>query len=138
MNREASDYTVMHEFYNIKFTNVENDALTLMYEPPQAWAIIKDCGEFPCTAPKNTIYSFVGSTFEGDVKPTDTEADFQIVPDIPGYTDAIPNCKKYEKWNAWHCNTDGIGILLFESLDPDKFDRSLQPIYLRLNGDPEV
>lgn len=138
MNREASDYTVMHEFYNIKFTDVENDALTLMYEPPQAWAIIKDCGEFPCTAPKNTIYSFVGTTFEGDVKPTYTGADFQIVPDIEGYTDAIPNCEKVEAWNAWHCNTEGIGILLFESQDPDKFDRSLQPIYLRMNGDPEV
>lgn len=40
-----------------------------------------------------------------------------------------------EEWNAYVCATDGLGILLFESNDPDKFDRSMQPVYLRMNGD---
>ena len=61
----ASDYIPMHEFYDTKFTNVHADALGYFYEPPQRWAIIKDCGEWPCTGPHNTIYSFKRNTFNG-------------------------------------------------------------------------
>lgn len=31
--------------------------------------------------------------------------------------------------NGWICNTSGLGILLFESNDPDSLDRSIQPVY---------
>lgn len=35
-------------------------------------------------------------------------------------------------WNAYRCTTDNLGVLLFESEDPDKFDRAMQPIYLQM------
>jgi len=61
----ASDYIPMQEFEDIKFVNVDNRAMAYFYDPPQAWANIKDCGDFPCTAPKNTLYSFKRVKFEG-------------------------------------------------------------------------
>ena len=36
--------------------------------------------------------------------------------------------------NAYVCDEEKLGILLFESLDDDKVDRSLQPIYLAMEG----
>jgi hypothetical protein len=64
-NQWASDSIPMHEFYDTKFVNCEEDALGWFFEPPKGWAIIKDCGNFPCTAPKNTIFSFRDTKFKG-------------------------------------------------------------------------
>ena len=36
--------------------------------------------------------------------------------------------------NAWTCTQNRLGQLLFESEDPDKLDRSIQPIYAQLQG----
>lgn len=133
---KASDYIGPSDFENITFRNVENKGMVYMWDPNPKWANKKDCGEFPCTAPKNTVYSFKGTKVEGPAKPTlNGLADFQIVPDVKGYTSKFPTCKLVSDWNAYQCNTEGLGILLFESEDPDKFDRSLQPVYLEFNGD---
>jgi len=53
-----SDYTPMMEFHDTKFINVSADAMAYIYDPPQKWAIIKDCGEWPCTGPQNALFSF--------------------------------------------------------------------------------
>jgi len=128
----GSDYIPLQEFENIKFINVEWEAIAYLFDPPEAWANVKDCGEFPCTAPKNVMYSFKGTTFERIAFPAGTAPPdlaaldtFQVVPDIPGYTEAIPTCRQEGGWNAYRCNTDGLGVLLFESEDPDKFDRGM-------------
>jgi hypothetical protein len=36
--------------------------------------------------------------------------------------------------NLWTCKNDDLGILQFESEDPDTMDRSMQPILARLEG----
>jgi hypothetical protein len=36
--------------------------------------------------------------------------------------------------NAYYCFADKLGVLLFESEDPDKLDRSMQPIYVSKQG----
>jgi hypothetical protein len=36
--------------------------------------------------------------------------------------------------NAYICDTEKLGILLFESEDDDKWDRSMQPIYVKKQG----
>jgi hypothetical protein len=36
--------------------------------------------------------------------------------------------------NAYICFADKLGVLLFESEDDDKLDRSLQPIYVSKQG----
>jgi hypothetical protein len=36
--------------------------------------------------------------------------------------------------NGYLCYSDKMGILLFESLDGDSWDRSMQPIYVEREG----
>ena len=62
-NPYAPDYIGMHKFKRTKFVDVEDGALTYIYEPPQKWAIIKDCGEWPCTGPKNILFDFEDTTW---------------------------------------------------------------------------
>lgn len=52
-----------------KFINVERGAMAFFMMPMEKWAIIKDCGFFPCTGPLNLLYTVVGATFEGPMKP---------------------------------------------------------------------
>jgi hypothetical protein len=59
-----------------------------------------------------------------------------LIPSIPGYTDNFPDCVKHEPINGHQCTNNDLGILVWESQDPDSIDRSLQPILLRYNKDP--
>lgn len=34
-------------------------------EPPQGWARIDDCGEWPCTAPEHIVLKFEDSSYDG-------------------------------------------------------------------------
>lgn len=36
--------------------------------------------------------------------------------------------------NAYVCDEDRLGVLTFESMDEDRWDRSMQPIYVRQQG----
>ena len=45
-------------------------------------------------------------------------------------TQVVPTCTKKEKWNAYLCTKKELGVLLFESQDSDRMDRSAQPIYI--------
>jgi hypothetical protein len=35
-----------------------------IFDPPKGWAVIDDCGNFPCTAPYNAIFNFYDAVFE--------------------------------------------------------------------------
>jgi len=48
----------MHYINGAKFINVKQDALIFIYDPPAGWANIDDCGQWPCTAPSNLVYTF--------------------------------------------------------------------------------
>lgn len=78
-----ADHIQMQYFDTIVFDNVANDAVTYLYTPPASWAIISDCGEFPCTGPQNVVMQFKKVTCTGTNKPgfcSDTgEVDFSIV-----------------------------------------------------------
>jgi hypothetical protein len=37
--------------------------------------------------------------------------------------------------NGHQCTNNDLGILVWESLDPDSIDRSIQPIYINYNLD---
>ena len=45
----------MVEFYNTKFIDVDGDAIAYLDDPDPGWVNIKDCGEFPCTAPSDKL-----------------------------------------------------------------------------------
>ena len=39
-------------------------------------------------------------------------------------------CEKKDRWNAYICENKQLGVLLFESQDADRMDRSSQPLYI--------
>lgn len=51
LNPTNADFIPMSEFFNTKFVDVEGDAMGFLFDPPKGWANVKDCGNFPCTAP---------------------------------------------------------------------------------------
>jgi len=119
----------MVEFYDTEFHNVDGDALAWLMPPNTAWANIKDCGEFPCTAPLNVLFTFEDTSFTGS-KPSWATNDFQIIANNTGFAPYIDTCEPSTAMNAYVCQADKLGVLLFESEDEDKVDRSLQPIYV--------
>jgi hypothetical protein len=64
VNEYQADHVPIHNLNAIKFTNVAYDAVIYIFNPPQGWAVIDDCGEWPCTAPSNVIYNFKDAVFE--------------------------------------------------------------------------
>lgn len=42
----------------------------------------------------------------------------------------IPGCSEMKEWNAYICDDDRIGTLIIDSLDADRMDRSVQPVYV--------
>lgn len=124
----ASDYIPLHTFKSTRFVNVADDAVAYFDEPPQKWAVTDDCGEWPCTAPENIVMKFQGTSYEG-ISPALTTSDMTItyaLGDTPFYSD----CQVKDKWNAWQCTDRDIGVLYFDSLDGDTYDRSVQPIFI--------
>jgi hypothetical protein len=57
-----------------------------------------------------------------------------MIPDTPNFSELVPDCEKHLDMNLWTCKNEKLGILQFESEDPDTLDRSMQPIYSRLQG----
>jgi hypothetical protein len=138
-NPTASDYIPMHKFNNIKFVNVEEDAMVWIADPPQSWANPTDCGPWPCTAPNNVILKFENPEFVNSGSFEDV--DFQIVSDrnstivdgnhnLETHTaDKFPSCTRMND-SAYRCTaTDSkLGVLILESLDADREDREASPL----------
>jgi len=67
---------------------------------------------------------FTGTT------PSFTKPQFSLISDNPGASDKVKNCQMNQSWNMWLCQNNNIGLLTFESLDGDTYDRSVQPANL--------
>ena len=123
----------MHEFFDNKFTDVADGAMIFIYDSPEVWANLDDCGDFTCTAPQNSLVSMQGSIFSGKKARWATK-DFQIIANNTGISPYIEGCKGDDWMNVYICEAEKLGILLFESQDEDKLDRSMQPIYVQKEG----
>jgi hypothetical protein len=132
--KKSPDFITLQNFDNIEFVNCESDALTYFFEPPETWANLADCGDFPCTGPKNTIFSFTNIKWT-DSKGNNQLENFSLIPTIPTYTEKIPDCTFLESINGHVCTGTDVAILVWESMDPDSIDRSIQPIEIRWMGD---
>ena len=130
----AYDYAPAQEFFDCEFIDVEDGSLTYIYDPPKQWANLRDCGDFPCTGPNQILMSFEDSKFSGSKKPRWATKDFQITANNTGISPILEGCKGDDWMNAYVCEADKLGILLFESQDDDKEDRSIQPIYVQKEG----
>jgi hypothetical protein len=71
----ASDHIPIAQFFDTVFENVEESSFGYFFDPKPNWANVKDCGDFPCTAPWNVLLSFKGSKFTG-ARPSTTYSDF--------------------------------------------------------------
>lgn len=91
-NPDSSDKIPPHFFVNSKFVDVDDLGFAFLEKPPSKWANVKDCGNFPCTAPSNYILGFTSTKFDG-VTPSVTAQDFTVVPDDPTVGGTYPNCK---------------------------------------------
>jgi len=115
--------------------------MTEFFDPPKKWANLADCGDFPCTGPKNTLFSFTNIKWTN--VPTSEDAkfvkeDFTLIPTIETYTENFPDCEKMESINGHICTNNDMGILVWESQDPDSIDRSIQPILIRMDENEET
>lgn len=70
-----SDITQPTYLYDNEFTDVQDESFASLSSPSPGWANVKDCGNFPCTAPYNVINSFHRTTWSG-VKPNDARSTF--------------------------------------------------------------
>jgi len=128
---KSPDFITLQHYDGFIFENCDSDFLTYFFDPPQKWANLADCGDFACTGPKNTIFSFTNTQWTGTV-PKNALENFSLIPNIPGYTDNFPDCEAVPSINGHRCTNNDLGILVWESNDPDSIDRSIQPVYYRL------
>lgn len=66
--------------------------MAYLMDPPEGWNNPSDCIGFPCTAPSNAVLDFVNTKFTGVTRPSFRDANFQIIADTPGASEAFSNC----------------------------------------------
>jgi hypothetical protein len=76
LNEFGADYYPLVKMTNTYFENVDWDAYAYFFVPPNEWATVDDCGQFPCTGPNNVLIKFTGATFGGSIMPIRTDRDF--------------------------------------------------------------
>jgi len=60
-NPSSSDKVPPHFFDNCKVVDVDDSGFAFLSKPPAGWANVKDCGNFPCTAPINCFIQFTNT-----------------------------------------------------------------------------
>lgn len=90
-NPNSPDKIAPHFFDNCKLENVDDNGFAFLAKPKLSWANIKDCGNFPCTAPNNWVIGFTNTKYDG-VTPSSTAKDFAVVPDDKTVGGTYPNC----------------------------------------------
>lgn len=111
------------------------DALAYIPPPSQGWKNWEDCGiEFTCTGLYNAAFKFIEARWpSGSVGLPNS---FDIVSNnvesvsVTAFEDGT--CELVTAWNAWLCDR-GWGIMIFDSLDEDRLDRNVAPIYIKNN-----
>lgn len=127
------DYIPLNSLFNSHMIDVEIGALAIFSNPSPGWAVLDDCGDFTCTGLKNSLWMFVNTTWEGKV-PILAERDFSAIADTEGFSQYVDNCLRQPIMNGYYCRNPNMGILLIDSQDPDREDRSMQPIYYKQEG----
>jgi hypothetical protein len=71
-NPYAADYTPTAVINDVKFINLDLDAVAYLFTPPNEWATIDDCGQFSCTGPNNVLVKISRASYSGDIIPIKT------------------------------------------------------------------
>lgn len=86
-----SDYIPKASVTDVTFTNVHDDAVAYMFNPPKKWINVTDCGNFNCTGPKNVLVDIKRAVFKGSPQPNNSGANFQIISNNAG-SSKFKNC----------------------------------------------
>jgi len=65
LNFAASDHIPVTKFEDNEFKNIDPESFGYFFDPKPKWANVKDCGNFPCTAPWNVLLTFKGTKWTG-------------------------------------------------------------------------
>jgi len=57
-----------------------------------------------------------------------------VIANNTGFAPYVVGCEPEEISNAYVCEASKLGVMVFESNDYDKMDRSMQPIYVKRQG----
>lgn len=76
---------------------------------------------------KNSIYAS-GSPLESLGK------EWQLIPNNTMFAPFLQHCEPKPAMNAYICKRPYLGMLRWESEDPDKMDRTMSPIYVGWHG----
>jgi len=126
-NEEASDIVPLIKMTECTFIDTSDIGFIHMFQPPQSWITVRQCGSFPCTGPLNTAVNFFRTNFEGE-RQTASSRNFQIIPNNAVLAKQFSSCKWMPTWNGYHCSQSDYGVLHFESADDDAGKRNLYPV----------
>jgi len=127
------NYHPIAYYRNIHFIDTGEKAMFNLRSPSQGWANLSDCGVFTCTGLYNVLLKLESTKYSGSPMPFGMPTEFQVTSNNKESTSAqvVPNCKEKSAWNAYLCQNKELGVMLFESQDADRMDRSSQPLYIR-------
>ena len=129
LHQESADLILPHSFKQVKLVNITDANLLHLLKPDPDWAQLTKCGDFPCTGRNNVLLKFIGqlSQIGGNIT-LPVWKDFSIISNNPEVIDS--NCVSKVEWNAAICPSLDWALVQFESLDSDRLDRSVQPIFV--------
>ena len=107
--------------------------MAYIVHPNPGWANKGDCVEFPCSAPNNILFDFAKTQYNLGSR-INYGPKFQVIANNTGISPMLKTCEPYRDMNAYICKSGTLGVLMFQSDDADTNDRSMQPIYIGLNG----
>ena len=128
LNPSNADYYPQVKLMNARLENVAQEAIAYFFTPPNAWAVVDDCGNYPCTGPLNVLIKFERTTYAGGIRPLRTEPDWQAISGPDESSGRFTNCKRVNDWNGYYCNNPQLALVTWESLDEDKLTRLVTPI----------
>lgn len=133
-----SDYMSYTQLIRPVFEDSDEAALFYNNKPSQAWANWEDCGtEFTCTGLYNGVVRVEGAIFKGTS--SSLPRTFNIVSNNEesiSVQAADKACSLKFAWNAWICD-DNFGVMIFDSMDADRLERSAQPVWIKAFNEGE-
>ena len=99
--------------------------------PNPGWANPNDCGTYTCTGLYNVLIEMEQIYYVGTPRVFGFPTSFQVTANNLESVSAqvTKGCEPRFEWNAYLCTNRDLGVMLFESEDYDRMDRSAQPIY---------
>ena len=91
-NKSGSDLIMPHIFKNVKYDGVSKKSFIYLMNPPEGWANLTDCVDFPCTAPQNLLLQFRDGYTDTSNALGLLSVPFDIIANNPGVNNGLGAC----------------------------------------------